>query len=425
MAGRRRATRARGRTPAHGHGHGHGYGHGHGDVDTSAVDADAVVARRVRLVVAGLLVPLVLAAVILTIALWPTGKVTSDALLTDQARGQIVSIKPCPGDPRNCDRATVRITDATAGPTGQQVPVDLPKGKLAPTFERGEHILLGIDTKAPPASRYQYVDHDRSRPLLLLAVVFAVAVVALSRWRGVAALGALVVTGLILTKFVLPAILKGSDPLLVAVVGGTLIMVLALYLTHGVNAQTSIALVGTISALALTAVLGTLFIEGAKITGLSAEGIGSIETYLGRIDLQGLIVAGLVIGALGVLDDVTVTQAAAVWELSAADPAATRSELVGAGLRIGRAHVASVVNTLMLAYAGSALPTLVIFAASAAPAAYTVSTEQVAIQVISGLVGSLGIIAAVPLTTALAALAVGDRSAHEVAVDGRQYAERR
>ena len=401
----RRATRAKGRVAGHGH------GHGHGDVDTSAVDADAVVARRVRFVVVGLLVPLVLAAVILTITMWPEGKVTSDALLTDQARGEIVSIKPCSEDPKNCDLATVKITSASTGPTGQQVPVQLPKGKLAPTFERGEHIMLAIDTKATADSRYQYVDHDRSRPLLLLALVFAIAVVALSRWRGLAALGALAVTGLVLTQFVLPAILKGSDPLVVAVVGGTLIMVLALYLTHGVNAQTSVALVGTIGALALTAMLGKLFIEGAKITGLSAEGIGSLETFAGRIDLQGLMVAGLVIGALGVLDDVTVTQSAAVWELSAANPEASRAELIGAGLRIGRAHVASVVNTLVLAYAGSSLPVLLVFAASAAPAAYTVSTEEVAIQVISGLVGSLGLIAAVPLTTALAALAVGGRSA--------------
>jgi uncharacterized membrane protein len=107
---------------------------------------------------------------------------------------------------------------------------------------------------------------------------------------------------------------------------------------------------------------------------------------------------------------VTVTQAAAVWELSAADPTASRRSLIGAGLRIGRAHVASVVNTLLLAYAGAALPLLLLFAASNAPSTYTISTEDVAIQVIGGLVGSLGIIAAVPLTTALAAMAVGDRA---------------
>jgi uncharacterized membrane protein len=116
-----------------------------------------------------------------------------------------------------------------------------------------------------------------------------------------------------------------------------------------------------------------------------------------------------VIGALGVLDDVTVTQVTAVWELGALNPAATRRELFGAGLRIGRAHVASVVNTLVLAYAGAALPILMVFAISAIPAGYAVTTEEVAFQVVSALVGSLGLIAAVPLTTALAALAVGGR----------------
>lgn len=406
----RGARRAKGRRPAPIEVAGHGHGHGHA-IDTSAVDKDAVVARRVRLVVAGLLVPMIVAAVVLMITMWPTGKVTSDDLASEQGRGVITSIKPCPGkDAPSCDLGTVKITSASVGGTGKEVPVQLPKGKLAPKLERGDHIMLGIVMSNPPDQRYSFIDHDRGRPLLLLAGLFAVAVVALSRWRGFAALGALLVTGLILTKFVLPAILKGTDPLLVAVVGGTVIMVLALYLTHGVNAQTSVALVGTIGALALTAVLGKLFIEGAKISGLSAEGIGTLESYIGRIDLQGLLVAGLVIGALGVLDDVTVTQSAAVWELSAANPAASRAELIGAGLRIGRAHVASVVNTLVLAYAGSALPTLLILAASAAPATYTVSSEDIAVQVISGLVGSLGIIAAVPITTALAALAVGGRS---------------
>jgi uncharacterized membrane protein len=220
----------------------------------------------------------------------------------------------------------------------------------------------------------------------------------------------LVVTALVLTRFVLPAILEGTNALLVAVVGGTLIMVLALFLTHGVNAQTSVALVGTIGALALTAVLGTVFIEVSHISGLGQESASTLGTLVENIDVQGLLVAGLVIASLGVLDDVTVTQAAAVWELSAANPAASRRSLIGAGLRIGRAHVASVVNTLMLAYAGAALPLLLLFAASNAPSTYTISTEDVAIQVIGGLVGSLGIIAAVPLTTALAAMAVGDRA---------------
>jgi uncharacterized membrane protein len=186
-------------------------------------------------------------------------------------------------------------------------------------------------------------------------------------------------------------------------------MVIALYLTHGINAQSSVALAGTIAALGLTAFLGWAFVKVSAFSGLGNDG-STIKAYVPDVDLAGLLVAGIVIGALGVLDDVTVTQASAVWELSAANPAASRAQLIGAGLRIGRAHVASVVNTLVLAYAGAALPTLMMFAISGVSTSYLITTETVAVEVVRGLVGSLGIIAAVPLTTALAAMAVADRS---------------
>jgi uncharacterized membrane protein len=226
----------------------------------------------------------------------------------------------------------------------------------------------------------------------------------------VAALVALGLTGVVLVVFVLPAILHGSDPMLVSVVGSTVIMLVTLCLTHGINARTSVAAVGTVGALALTAVLGIVFVRLCRISGLSPEGAAEVASYTPGLDLRGLLVAGLVIGALGVLDDVTVTQTAAVWELSAANPAAGRGELLAAGLRIGRAHVASVVNTLVLAYAGASLPLLMQFAIQGMSESYAVSLERVAIEVVRGLVGSLGIIAAVPLTTALAAAAVAKRS---------------
>ena len=394
-------------------GSGHGHGHGHGEaVDTSAVDKDARVARRVRLGVACVLVPLILATAVMMFRLWPDGDVTvDDAALTEQARGEVVSLKPC-DKPDQCDTATVRITDAkTAGAdVGKEFPVTVAKGRLATEVRTGDQILMGINQKADRDGRYQFVDQDRRQPLLLLAAIFAVAVVALSRWRGLAALGALAVSVITLTEFVLPAIIGGSEPLLVAVVGGAAIMIVALYLTHGVNAQTSIALVGTVGALGLTAALGKVSIDVAKFTGLASEQASAITAWAPNIDLRGLLLAGLVIGALGVLDDVTVTQVTAVWELAALNQAATRRELFGAGLRIGRAHVASVVNTLVLAYAGAALPLLTIFAISAVPGSYAISTENVAVEVVRALVGSLGIIAAVPLTTALAALAVGGRT---------------
>jgi uncharacterized membrane protein len=392
---------------------GSGHGHGHGEpVDTSAVDEDALVARRVRLGIACVLVPLILATAVMVFKLWPDGEVkVDDAALTDQARGEVVALKPC-AKPDQCDDATVRITDAktASGDVGKEFPVKISKGRLATEIHTGDRILMGVNQKEARDGRYQFVDLDRGRPLLLLSIIFALAVLALSRWRGLTALGALAVSVVTLTEFVLPAIIHGSDPLWVAVVGGAAIMIVALYLTHGLSAQTSVALVGTIGALGLTAVLGKVFIEVARFTGLTSEQAGAITAWAPNIDLRGLLLAGLVIGALGVLDDVTVTQATAVWELAALNRTATRRQLFGAGLRIGRAHVASVVNTLVLAYAGAALPLLTIFAISAVPAGYAITTENVAVELVRALVGSLGIIAAVPLTTALAALAVGGRA---------------
>jgi uncharacterized membrane protein len=406
----------RGHGPGHGHGHGHAHGHGPGDhvVDTSVVDSDAIVARRVRIVVAAILVPLITAAVVLMIVLWPGGGVQVASYQTNTARGEVTAIKACPNPKDKCDLATVKLSN---GPDkGKAVPVEVPMaGQTAIPVKVGQVLMLGVQDNTPLAERYQYVDHDRTKPLLVLAVIFALAVVALSRWRGFAALVALGVTAVMLTQFILPAILKGSNPLVVAVVGGAVIMTIAVFLTHGINAESSIALAGTIASLGLTVLLGWFFTKFSQLTGLAAEGASAAQSFAPDLDLTGLLVAGMVIGALGVLDDVTVTQAAAVWELSAANPAASRRELMSAGLRIGRTHVASVVNTLVLAYAGAAMPVLIVFAIQDLPALSVISTEPVAMEVVRGLIGSLGIIAAVPLTTALAAMAVADRSRDLVA----------
>ncbi len=397
-------------------GHGHGHGHGHGDhvVDTSVVNSDAVVARRVRIVVAAILIPLLLAAVVGMIVMWPDGDVKVASYQTATARGEVTAIKACPNVKDQCDEATVKLSNGAD--KGQVIPVQVPKaGQTSIPVKVGQSIMLGIQDAPKVADRYSYVDHDRTKPLLLLAALFAVAVVALSRWRGFAALIALAVTAVMLTQFILPAILRGENALLVAVVGGTVIMAIALFLTHGINAESSIALSGTVVALGLTVLLGWFFTKFCQLSGLASEGASGAKALVPNIDLTGLLVAGMVIGALGVLDDVTVTQAAAVWELSAANPSANRRELVTAGLRIGRTHVASVVNTLVLAYAGAALPVLLVFAIQDLPGRAVLSTESVAMEVVRGLVGSLGIIAAVPLTTALAAMAVADRSRDLVA----------
>jgi uncharacterized membrane protein len=219
--------------------------------------------------------------------------------------------------------------------------------------------------------------------------------------RGVAALIGLVASLMILLWFIVPAIIAGQDAVLVALVGGSAIALIALYIAHGVTPLTHVAAVGSFGALALTTGLSWLVVSLAEFSGLVSE-----EAFyllgLPDIDLSGLILAGIVLGAIGALDDVTVTQTSAVWELRTANEALGRRGLFDAGLRIGRDHIASTVNTLLLAYAGAAMPLLILYSLSALPLTVVASSEVVAVEIVRTLVGSIGLVAAVPITTWLA-----------------------
>jgi uncharacterized membrane protein len=239
-------------------------------------------------------------------------------------------------------------------------------------------------------------------------------VLAAGRLSGLKALGGLVVSFAVLVLFILPAILDGSSPLLVAVVGAAVIMFAVLYLTHGINVWTSVAVIGTLGALLLTGFLGLLFTNAANFTGLAGEDASAISTYYPDVDVRGLLLAGIIIGSLGVLDDVTVTQAVTVAELHRADPGMARTTLFASATRVGRAHIASTVNTLVLAYAGASLPLLLLFTAGGRSTMDVLTSEVVATEVVRTAVGSIGILAAVPLTTSLAvALVTGRGSTRE------------
>jgi len=190
----------------------------------------------------------------------------------------------------------------------------------------------------------------------------------------------------------------------VAVAGAGVIMFLVLYLTHGLSARTSTAVLGTLVSLALIGVLGVLFSITAKLTGLDEDTATLIGALGHGIDARGLLLAGVVIGSLGVLDDVTVTQTSSVWELRIANPTLNARELYAAGMRIGRDHVSSAVNTLVMAYAGAALPVLLFSSISGVGLGGIVTSQSVAQEVVRTLVGSVGLVAAVPITTALAAI---------------------
>lgn len=302
-----------------------------------------------------------------------------------------------------CEKATVRVDGGkdTGRTFTEIVQPDSPR-----QLRENQKVIVAYAPDAPKELQYSVTDVNRKLPMTLLAGIFALAVVVVGRLRGVMALVALAVSFMVLTFFILPAILQGSNPLVVAVVGASAIMLIALYMCHGPTARTSVAVLGTLVSLLLIGLLGSLFIGWAALTGNTDDNTGLIHGLYPSIDMSGLLLAGVIIGSLGVLDDVTVTQTSAVWELHQADPTMGRRGLYRAGIRIGRDHIASVVNTLVLAYAGAALPLLLLFSIAQSSVGTVANSELVAEEIVRTLVGSIGLVASVPVTTALAALVV-------------------
>jgi uncharacterized membrane protein len=285
---------------------------------------------------------------------------------------------------------------------GEQVVADFVEG------DSGEPEIFSV-APVSPSRQYSFADFQRRPVLVWLMVLFAAVVVWLGRWRGTAALGGLIASIAILLLFILPAILDGRSPVLVAVVGSAAIAFVALYLAHGFNRMTTVALIGTVATLLLIALLSALVVAVSHFTGLVSEE-SSLLTFFPNVDVGGLLLAGIVLGAAGAIDDVTVTQASAVWELRAVNPALEVRDLFSRGLRIGRDHIASMVNTLLLAYAGASLPLVVLFVLSQQSLGTVANSEVVAIEIVRTLVGSIGLVAAVPLTTWLAAIAADGKA---------------
>ncbi len=327
--------------------------------------------------------------------------------------GTVVSKTSRPCEPAQesaggrCEVLTVRVT---SGPDrGDSVQLDWSPGGVSPTIDRGDRIVLGRTTAGPEGQsepQYYVADFQRRAPMLGLAALFAVAVVALGRLRGLRALVALGLSLVVLTGFVIPAILEGRSAVAVAVVGSAMVLAAAVYLSHGVNLRATTALLGTLVSLALTAVLAVVFVGATRLTGMGSEEAIQLGVLAEQIDIRGLLLGGVIIGSLGVLDDVTVTQTSAVWELHRANPELGRGPLYRAALRIGRDHIASTVNTLVLAYAGASLPLLILFTQAQRRLGDVLTGEMIAVEVVRTLVGSLGLVAAVPVTTALATLVV-------------------
>lgn len=405
----------------HGHGHTHGHGHGHGHGLEGSWEVWLGV-PALRMILGGLVV-LGLLTLIGLFVLWPDGEgraaaieeATQLGLVTEQysATVDIVVEAECsyssPDDPQQCRSFGFIVHEGPdAGSLVTLPEYNLTIGTPAPTLSTGDAVFLGYE---PTTAFYFYGDRDRGSSLVWLAVLFAVVVVSLGRWRGLSALAAMAVTVVVLVGFVAPSVLDGNDPLWVSVVAGSVIAFLSLYLTHGFNPTTTVALAGTLASLALTLVVAAVFFDLANFSGLATEEGLTLPLVTNNINLSSLLLGGAVIGALGALDDVTVTQVATVAELQHRNPDLGIGELMASGIRVGREHIASTVNTLLLAYAGASMPLLLIFAVADQPLGVVANSEIVAVEIVRTLCGSIGLVAAVPLTTLLAAVLVGTSTA--------------
>jgi uncharacterized membrane protein len=283
------------------------------------------------------------------------------------------------------------------------VQVELPPEVLSAGLAEGDGLVLTRDAGAEGGPAFAFFDYARDVPITAFALAFAVVVTAVARMRGLAALVGLAFAFAVLLQFVLPGILADESPMLVTLIGSAAIMFVVLYLAHGFSARTTTALIGTLFGLTLVGVLGTVAVATARLTGLTTEETVTLSGYDPGLDFSGLVIAAFVVAGLGVLNDVTITQASAIWQLHEVSPQMTWRQLYRRGMVIGRDHIASTVYTLVFAYAGAALPLLLLFELYPQPWQVTITSSALAEEVLRTLVGSIALVLAVPVTTAVGA----------------------
>lgn len=249
-----------------------------------------------------------------------------------------------------------------------------------------------------------FSDYERGSPMAALAIIYVLLVCAVAWWRGIGALLGLAAAFGVVMFFTVPALFSGGSPVVIALVTGSGALFVLLYLAHGPNARTTTAYLGTLAGLVITALLAWWAVDASSLMGLWSEDGLHLEFFNRNVSLQGLVLCGIILAGLGVLNDVTVTQASAVWELKTARPDMGWRELYSFGMRIGRDHIASTVYTIAFAYVGAALPTIMVVSMYSATLEQTLTAGDIAEEVVRTLVGSIGLVLAVPITTFIGAV---------------------
>jgi len=308
------------------------------------------------------------------------------------------------GSSQPYQRLLVRVESGSLA--GQEVTVEEGTVNLISQerlFHVGDRVYLER-TVGPGGDRFYVSDYVRTGPLLWIGVLFVGLVVLIGRGKGTRSIAGTLFSLGVIFAFILPLILAGRDPVGVSIAGSVVLLAVSTYLVYGWNPKAHAAVVGMMLSLVLTGVLAWLFVGWSRLTGLSEEA-GFLVMALGpNINLQGLVLGGIIIGSLGVLDDVCVGQASAVFELVNANRDLSWHELFRSSLNIGRDHIAAMVNTLLLAYVGASMPLMLAFTIYQEPLWRRINREPIAEEIVRTLVGSVGLTLAVPITGLIASL---------------------
>ena len=299
--------------------------------------------------------------------------------------------------------------EITSGPlSGQELIVEY--GSLVFTnesrlFRNGDRVLVERTGTTDGEDIFHVTDYVRTTPLLWLTVLFVAATLLLSGWQGLRSLMGMGVSLAVILLLIVPQILAGRNPLVVAILGSVLMMGISLYLVYGWNSKTHVAVAGLLLSLIVTGLLAVWSVNWTRLSGFGAEEASFLQVAGVQLDTRGLLLAGIIIGTLGALDDIAIGQSSTIFELYKANPSLTRLELFRRGMTVGRDHIAAMVNTLLLAYVGAALPLVLMFSVFSESVGITMNREIISEEIVRTLVGSLGLLAGVPLTSVIAAQA--------------------
>ncbi|MDP9807035.1 putative membrane protein [Trueperella bonasi] len=355
--------------------------------------------RRVQLILAAIVVPIAVLTIVGLAMLWPRGEtpvgsVQLTAPGVEMAVGEVTSV---------AEMDELGQTRVLMDVDGVEVPVHVPFDIVDNGLDVGDRITAmfnptALDTGTP----YIFVDFVRDFPLAVLLVLYVFVVLLVARVKGLAALAGLAASLAVVGAFMLPALMVGKEPLLVVIVGASAMMFASIYLAHGVSIRTTTAVLGTFGGLIITGVLAAWAVEANNLTGtLSGDAI-ALYGELGYLKMSDILLTGIVLAGLGALNDVTITQVSTVWELHSANPAASRRRVFSQGMVIGRDHIASTVYTLAFAYVGTSLPLLMSAALVDRGFLDLMTVGQIAEEIVRTLVASIGLVLAIPMTTAIA-----------------------